>query len=178
MFDTRVIYKEVFENLAIIVYASHSHPKNWSGKWRYWNGWVLWVQVGFGSRAFLTVWLVQGAEGVGRSQVKGSVINWKGRRGEWGFTTEWQQKTKSQRAVLSAVQAGVDSSTNVSQAQCLPRITASFHSSTEQWELIRLSLNITSFFAFNYYFSKANSQFSDRALLSCFTFSTFSNIRY
>lgn len=27
MFDTRVIYKEVFENLAIIVYASHSHPK-------------------------------------------------------------------------------------------------------------------------------------------------------
>lgn len=48
----------------------------------------------------------------------------------------------------------------------------------QQWKLIRWSLDSTSSFAINYYFSKANSQCSVRGLLNCFTFSTFSNRWY
>lgn len=45
----------------------------------------------------------------------------------------------------------------------------------QQWKLIRLSLDRTSSFVINYYFSEANSQCSIRGLLNGFTFSTFSN---
>ena len=140
-----------------------------------WETEVLRVYVAFGSQAFLTCDSCRELKGGKKpSDRLGHSSQESGQPWRVRFTTNRVDWRPGQRAVLSTAQAEVGPRVNapcVPNSQPLPRVTASFHPSTKQWKLIRLSLNRTSFFAITYYFSKANSQFSGRGLLNYFTFS-------
>lgn len=67
---------------------------------------------------------------------------------------------------------------SVPHSHHLPNTTASFHPSTGQWELIRLSWSRAFLFAFSYYFQRLTHNLVGRAYWTFFFFFAFSNTWY